>query len=203
MTSLKDLNFLEFLRINANNIAEILYCSVLSTPKRFNDREYRMLTDQIPRRQLYIQLPDTFQQLENSTGDITYIPTNETVSMKKGNNIFPKPKKRGNGFTKPLIQLINTLGDGLQKIFNAHYLLAYEPSDDGIFTLACLDQPTIENLMFKKGDQWIIKPSIQDWKFFSTFKFKHIKIDNNSLFSNMINKFYDEAYSATRKIYDI
>lgn len=196
--------FLDYLSNNANIISEILYCSILATPLKFNDREYRMLTDQIPRRQLYIQLPNIFKQLENKTGDILFIPTNEAISMKKGNDIFPKLKKSGNGYTKPVIQLINSLGNGSSRIFNADFLLAYQPQNKNTdFILASLAKNKIESLMFKKGDQWQLQLNINDWDFFQTFKFKDIKIDNNNLFIDTISKFYDEAYLQTRKIYDI
>jgi hypothetical protein len=143
------------------------------------------------------QLPGIFVKITGEAADIGYIPTSEKISMKKQDEIFPRPYKRGIGITSPAIVIKNSLGVAKEVNFGADYLLAYQPVLPGQnFAMGVMRGPKVLDLMERMGDQWRIIPTLEDWDYHKEFTFSS-NFDSRELnerFERVLNGFYEDSY---------
>lgn len=180
------MNFLTYIKSNFSFVYQMAYIlekAVKATPEMYcKIPEHRMQNDHLAKLCLQENFPEKFESIVVGNADMKFLSSGETFSMKKQQELFPRPwKKNSNRFTKGKeITIINSLGLHDNILLNADYVVAYQPTIEEInqkFTIGIMTKEKVNLLMIKKGDQWKIQPTKNDWDYLEAFDLPKMTVD--------------------------
>jgi len=194
------MSFITFFSNNKNEVASIIFRADVTTPQLLRTAENRFATDKPVRQMLCRLLPEFFSILDSCRSDLLFRPYQEGISLKRMDEIFPRPKLVGRGktCTRPIV-IINSLGKSTSMSFDADYLLAYQPASRvQRFSVGIMHGSKVTKLCQKIGDQWKMSHKLSDWDFFHEFPFT-LSFSNkdkvNDIWTLGIAKIIDECYA--------